>query len=118
MSKKKKKYNYKSKIMSAARRNWLYSPMRKEASNRNKTPDGLHRCERCRRLTETVAIDHDPPVVPLTGWDSYDMVFERLYCDSDKLFKLCNPCHSKKSAFEATERKKNRALAKGKKDEE
>lgn len=107
-SKKPKKFAYKGKIMSAARRIWLYSPMRKEALNRNKTDDGYHRCEKCRQLTEEVAIDHEPPVVPLSGWDSWDNVFERMFCPSSALHKLCHKCHSKKTAEEASSRKESR----------
>ena len=116
MAKKKKKFSYKGKIMSAARRIWLYSPMRKAALNRNKTADGFHRCEKCNQLTEDVAIDHDPAVVPLEGWDSWDAVFERLYCNEELLHKLCHKCHSKKTAFETTSRKENRKLKKEKKE--
>lgn len=112
MAKKKKKFSYKGKIMSAARRIWLYSPMRKAALTRNKTKDGFHRCEKCNQLTEEVAIDHEPAVVPLTGFDSWDNVFERLYCTEENLFKLCHQCHSKKTALEATARKQNRKLKK------
>lgn len=115
MAKKKKKFSYKGKIMSAARRIWLYSPMRKQAINRNKTADGFHRCEICKQLTEEIAIDHDPSVVPLDGWDSWDNVLERLFCSEDKLFKLCHKCHSKKTALEANARKHNRKLQKEKK---
>lgn len=112
--KRKKKVGIpKSKIMSAARRLWLYSSMRKEAFNKDRTSDGYHRCAKCRGLTEEVAIDHEPSVVPLTGWDSWDNVLERLFCDADKLQKLCHKCHGKKSTFEANQRKKHRAIKKG-----
>jgi hypothetical protein len=116
MAKKKKKFSYKGKIMSAARRIWLYSPMRKAALTRNKTADGYHRCEKCNQLTEDVAIDHDPSVVPLGGWDSWDAVFERLYCSEEQLHKLCHKCHSTKTAFEASARKESRKLKKEKKE--
>jgi 5-methylcytosine-specific restriction endonuclease McrA len=115
--KKIKKFAYKGKLMSAARRIWLYSPMRKEALNRDKTPDGFHRCQGCKRLSEEVAIDHEPSVVPLTGWDSWDNVLERLFCPAEQLHKLCHHCHSKKTAHEASSRKENRAKKNIKKDE-
>lgn len=115
MTKKKAKKSAgipKSKIMSALRRIWLYSPQRKEAKNRNKTHDGFFRCDKCKHLVEEVAIDHEPSVVPLNGFDSYQGVIERMFCDSDKLQVLCNPCHSAKTAFEANSRKENRKIKK------
>lgn len=115
--KKIKKFAYKGKLMSAARRIWLYSPMRKEALNRDKTSDGFHRCQGCKRLTEEVAIDHEPSVVPLTGWDSWDNVLERLFCTPENLHKLCHQCHSKKTAHEASSRKENRSKKKEKPNE-
>ena len=109
MAKAKKKFNYKTKIMSMVRRLWLYSPMRREAMKRNVTDDGFHRCEKCLRLTEEINIDHSPSVVPVEGFDSYDAVFERMFCESDKLKKLCLPCHDEKTKEENRLRKENRA---------
>lgn len=117
MAKKKKKFNYKSKIMSAARRIWLYSPMRTEAKKRNVTDDGFHRCEICYRLTEEINIDHEPSVIPLTGYDSYDNVFSRMFCESDQLKKLCVPCHDAKTKRENLIRKEHRAKNQPKKKE-
>lgn len=106
--KKKKKFAYKGKIMSAARRIWLHSPLRREAINRDKTSDGYHRCARCRKLTDQVHIDHVEPIVPVTGFDSWDNVFQRLYCPSEELQKLCQSCHSAKTLRENIQRKDNR----------
>jgi len=110
--KKKKVGIPKSKIMSAVRRLWLYSDERKEALNRNVTEDGFHRCEICRALTEHYALDHKIPVVPLTGFDGYTEAFTRMFCPAEDLQKICDSCHGKKTAYEAGERKKNRALKK------
>lgn len=112
-TRKKKGGIPKSKIMSAVRRLWLYSPERKEALNRNVTIDHFHRCELCRALTEHYALDHKVPVVPLTGFDSYDGAFTRMFCPAEDLQKICDSCHSKKTAYEAGERKRNRAIKKG-----
>lgn len=109
MAKAKKKFNYKTKIMSMVRRIWLYSPMRREAMKRNVTDDGFHRCEKCLRLTEEINIDHIETVIPLDGFDSYDRTFERLFCESNQLQKLCPDCHSEKTTNENRLRKENRA---------
>ena len=104
--------------MSAARRIWLYSPMRTEAKKRNVTDDGFHRCEVCFRLTDEINIDHPETVIPLDGFDSYDKVFSRMFCDGDKLKKLCLPCHDAKTKKENMIRKEHRAKkVKGKKND-
>jgi 5-methylcytosine-specific restriction endonuclease McrA len=109
---KKKAGIPKGRIMSALRRIWLYSENRKEAIKRDVTSDGYRRCNKCRALTEDYAVDHDPSVVPTIGWDSWDGVITRMFCDSDKLQILCHPCHSRKSSGEANTRKESRAKKK------
>lgn len=108
MAKRKKVFNFKPKVISAARRIFLHSPIRREAMERNKTSDGFHRCEQCRKLTEKVNIDHIDHVIPLSGFDSWDGVLNRLFCDPLKLQKLCPECHSKKTTDEQKIRKQYR----------
>lgn len=48
-----------------------------------------------------VQVDHISPVVdPKTGFISWDLFIERLYCERDNLQVLCIPCHKKKSKEE------------------
>lgn len=112
MPKKKKEYDPKSKIMSALRKVWQYSPVRREALKRAKVKiDGLDysRCEFCRKLVEKVQVDHIIPCVPLEGFDSWDGVIKRmLYSSIDNLSVKCRECHSKKTKEENTIRKKNK----------
>lgn len=119
---KKKKFNYKSKVIAACRRLWLYSPVRREVQNRAKTSDGYYRCEKCRGLADKVQIDHIAPAVPLTGWDNWDGFITRLFIESDQMQAICERCHNKKTLVEQKTRKENRALnqpkKKGKKKDE
>jgi len=117
MAKKKKKFNAKTKIVAAIRRIYYHSAFRRNLAVRAKVDKDYYRCEKCRKLCEKVEADHINPVVPLTGWAGYDTFVENLFCDESNIQILCEPCHGKKTAFEATERKRHRALAKGKKDE-
>ena len=110
MSKKKrkkaKKFNPKTRLMNAMRRLWFYSPHRREAVKRCKDGE-RYRCERCRRLTDKVQIDHFPPVVLVTGWDSWDGVYSRMFVDPNiGLRGLCKDCHDKVTTEQNTERKK------------
>jgi hypothetical protein len=97
--------------MSAMRRIWLWSPMRREAVKRAKT-EHHYRCERCKRLTGVINVDHDPPVVPLTGFDSWDGIFERMFVPADKLRILCHDCHTKITQTQRENRKKFKKLCK------
>ena len=54
-----------------------------------------------------VTVDHiDPVVDPETGFVSWDVFIERLFCSEDNLQVLCKECHKLKSALERKQRKK------------
>jgi 5-methylcytosine-specific restriction endonuclease McrA len=106
---KKKKFNYKSKVISACRRLWLYSPVRRDVINRCKTLDGYFRCENCNGLTDKVQVDHTDPAVPTTGWDSWDGFIVRLFTEAENMKGICERCHNKKTLSEQKVRKENRA---------
>ena len=109
--KKAKKFNPKTRVMSAMRKIWLWSPMRKEVVTRCKTGENF-RCEKCRRLSDKIQVDHHPlPVVLLTGWDSWDGVFSRMFVDpGEGLRGLCETCHDKHTATQKENRKKYKKL--------
>jgi len=117
-AKAKKKFNYKSKIISATRRIWLYSPVRREIMAKCKTADGFFRCDGCRKLSEGVQIDHILPSVPVTGWDGWNGFIERLFVDVTGLQGLCAKCHNEKTRTEQQLRKEARAVLPKKKKEE
>lgn len=48
-----------------------------------------------------VAVDHIEPVVdPSTGFQSWDVFIDRLFCDRDNLQVLCTACHKLKTSKE------------------
>ena len=55
-----------------------------------------------------VEVNHIVPVVPVTGFDSWDEVINRMFCESDGLELLCKPCHKTVTAEENILRKKNK----------
>ena len=55
-----------------------------------------------------VAIDHIEPIVPLTGFTSWDDVISRALCEKSGFQVLCKPCHLKKSKEENEQRKQHR----------
>ncbi len=58
------------------------------------------KCAHCGELhpeTET-AVDHILPIVnPEIGFESWDKFIENLYCETEGLQVLCNPCHTVKT---------------------
>ena len=103
---KKKAYNWDTKIMSALRKVWRFSDIRNAALTAAKSPTDLKAvvCAQCGSHVDkrTAAVDHQVPVVPLTGFDSWDAVIERL--KSPALQVLCDPCHALKTKAENAER--------------
>ena len=54
-----------------------------------------------------VEVNHKDPVVPTSGFDSWDNVIERMFCESDGLELLCKPCHKNVTKNENLLRKTN-----------
>ena len=68
-----------------------------------------YKCAECGKEfpAKDVQVDHIEPIVPLSGFVSWDETIERMLCEKDGLQVLCLTCHSKKSL---EERKQARAL--------
>lgn len=64
-------------------------------------------CAECHHLFpgSDIVVDHIIPVVLTTGWDSWDNVINRLYCNSENLQAVCKECHKVKTKKENEERK-------------
>lgn len=67
-----------------------------------------YRCASCKKhyTAKDVQVDHIDPVVPLTGFTTWDSFIERLFCTAKELQVLCKTCHKNKTKEEAAERKK------------
>jgi 5-methylcytosine-specific restriction endonuclease McrA len=91
---KRRPFNLRSRITSALRRIWLYSPQRRAAVAAAKA-DG-NRCTKCRRPQAKLDIDHIESVVGVEGfngdWTNY---IKRLM--EGELTWLCKPCHKRKT---------------------
>ena len=64
-------------------------------------------CSCCKQdfPAKDVEVNHIIPVVPITGFDSWDGVISRMFCEADKLEVVCKPCHKGITKQENTERK-------------
>lgn len=76
---------------------------------------GKYRCASCGGHfgTKEIVIDHIAPVVPLSGWVSYDDFVDKLFCESSNLQALCKSCHKDKTAEEAKLRGMSRKIKGG-----
>lgn len=65
-----------------------------------------YECAECHKLfpAKDVQCDHIKPVVPVTGFETWDNVIENLFCEEDNLQVLCKPCHKLKCQEERQER--------------
>lgn len=109
---------YKSFIKSALRgatRKW--APIQ-DALKEARVRRGYYACASCntevpatlkvgRKRVKNAVVDHIEPIVPTSGWDSWDSVIERMFCEKDNLQVLCKECHDAKSKIENAERKEN-----------
>ena len=112
------KARYRSFIMSALRRaQW---PVKYEAIRSAFVRDGvnpatgrkckLHKCSACGELfpAKDMRADHIDPIVPVTGFDNWDALIARLFCEISGFQAICVECHAVKTKAENAERKKNK----------
>lgn len=101
----------KSFIVSTLRRSSYRWYGRYEAMKRARIERGLYRCNVCKGAfkNKEINLDHILPVVPLTGFDTWEGYLDRLFCEPEGMQVLCKTCHDIKCSLEREERKKNKA---------
>lgn len=69
-----------------------------------------YKCAECQELfpPSEVQMDHITPIVPESGFDSWDGVINRLFCEPEAYQCLCSGCHDEKSRTENKGRVKKR----------
>lgn len=112
----------KNNLRSATRK---WGPIHK-CTKRAHVARGLYKCDGCgdevpptttcpekRVRVKNIFVDHIVPIVdPAVGFVSWDMIIERMFCDSDNLQLLCLKCHKTKSQEEIDIAKARRAKLK------
>lgn len=98
----------KSFIISTLRRaSYRWKP-RTEALKAARIARNQYTCAICKKVSgrKYVTLDHISPVVPITGWDSWDNFMTRLFCDVSSFQVICKiPCHREKTKRENIARK-------------
>jgi 5-methylcytosine-specific restriction endonuclease McrA len=104
----KRAWNVKSAVIAWLRRLSYRTPMRSQAMRNAKVAYGRYRCNACDQIfpPTTVQVDHISPVIPVSGWTTWDDYINRLFCPPEQLQVLCKPCHSVKSGLENQGRKR------------
>jgi len=100
----------------AALRNLSYkTPIRQIVLKRARTERGKYKCELCGAIKKTseIVVDHIEPIVPVTGFDNWDGLIERLFCLPEGLQVICKkPCHAEKSKKENSLRREHEKVDK------
>ena len=62
----------------------------------------LYKCNLCTGLfaAADVQVDHIDPIIPATGFTTWDDVINRMFCEADNLQVVCVTCHKSKTAEE------------------
>ncbi len=70
----------------------------------------LHRCDECNDCfpASEMQADHIEPVIPLEGFDSWDGVIGRMFCEVEGYQALCKACHKVKTQEENRIRRENK----------
>lgn len=70
----------------------------------------FYTCNGCKQIfpAKDVEVNHKIPVVPTEGFDNWDSVIKRMYCEKEGLEALCKPCHKATTKRESEERKANK----------
>jgi 5-methylcytosine-specific restriction endonuclease McrA len=108
----KKEISLKTWLIPKLRRLSYQWPQRRQTIVKARVSRGLYKCAECERQGKSrlwgpkdISVDHKIPMVQVSGWDSWDEVLARLFCNSDSLQVLCHPCHDEKTAKENEQRK-------------
>jgi hypothetical protein len=109
MSKKtktKKPYNWHTKLVSAIRNVWRHSPTRLKALKDAEDPHNQKHviCANCKTSVhqKLSTVEHLDPVVPVTGFDSWDAYIARM--QSENLAVFCESCAKEKTKAENAQR--------------
>lgn len=118
MDKRKRTFAY-----NVLRRGSFKWPARWAADKRAKLSErNSYFCEKCGVIggKKDFEFDHIIPCIPpQTGWDNFDSVIDRMYCEPEGWQRLCIPCHLEKSLAEGqvrtiVRRKVKKSIAKKK----
>lgn len=83
-------------------------PNRQKATEMARVARGKYFCAACQGVfgPKEIQRDHIIPVQNIEGWDGWEALIARLFCDVEGYQILCKPCHHAKSSKENKGRKR------------
>lgn len=111
MTKKKikstKDSSFRSFLMSGLRRLSRFWQPAKVCLGKARISRGVYQCNMCKTVVgaKEIKVDHIEPVIPIEGFESWDIVIERLFCEEDGFQAICKTCHDSKTQIENNKRK-------------
>ncbi len=69
---------------------------------------GAHEVKRTVNGANNIYIDHIEPVIPATGFTTWDDAIRRMFPEADGFQLLCKECHARKTKGERDERTQSR----------
>lgn len=93
---------------------WMWWPPRNEVKKRCKVEGktGWYKCELCRTEREKIDVDHISPVVPVTGFTTWDAYIASRFVTAENLQGICKDCHKSKTKQENAKRREIKKAAK------
>lgn len=108
MAKQKKPPNLKTFLIPRLRRISFMWPHRGQALKNARVGRGQYQCNICKGIfkNKEIVLDHVDPIVPVEGWDNWDGVLNRMFCDVSGFQVICKADHDLKTEKEDKKRKK------------
>lgn len=105
--KKARAFDLSRYIINVLRRASYRLRSRTQALDKARVHYGKYKCAKCEQIFERqkIQVDHIDPVVPISGFTTWDEYIARLFCGPEGLQILCKPCHKQKSVAENKERR-------------
>lgn len=105
--KDKKPRSLNSYIFAGLGKVWMWWPERLAVKKRCKVAgkSGWYACELCRSEVERLDVDHIKPVVPVSGFTTWDAYILARFVTADKLQGICRECHAAKTKKENQQRR-------------
>ena len=112
--KPKKVFNFKYYIISILRRASYRNQTRSEVLRESRVSRNTYVCKQCSKTftRKEIAVDHIVPIVPISGFDTWDGLIGRLFCPKEGLQVLCKPDHKTKTNAENALRREYNAIQK------
>lgn len=91
-------------VLRSASRFWKPSEV---CIEKTKLARGIHECPICKRICKRKEMkkDHIEPVIPLSGFTTWDDVINRMFVGEEGWQAICTECHSEKTKKENEQRK-------------